>query len=114
MAVIGDALTFGIAADQGGGSPVLVLQKLTVNQKTDQKEARDRNGVVQAVSFYNKTQEISLEGLGAYTGAAIGAALSLSGITLVGTSAYVQEINVEHGNEEFLKTSVKAVCWEGI
>ena len=110
MATIGDALTFGIAADHGG----LVTQKLSVTSKTDKKEARDRNGVVQAVSYYNKTQEISLEGLGTYTGGQIGAVLSLSGITLVGASAYVEEISVEQANEDFVKTSVKAACWEGI
>lgn len=107
--VVGDALAFGVAADESS----LVTQKVSIVRKSDKKEARDKSGVVVAVSYYNHTNEISIEGLGT-SATTVGAALSLAGtFTLVGDS-FVDEVTIEQGNEDFAKCSIKGTAYSGI
>lgn len=106
--VVGEALEFGVPADEAS----LVTQSVSKTSKVDKKEVRDRQGKVVAVAFYNKMDEISIEGVGTY-GSAPGTSLSLSGVTAVG-AVYVEEVAEEYQNEEFVKTSIKATAWEGI
>lgn len=109
--VVGDnTLEFGIAADEAS----LVTQSVSVTNKMDKKEARDKCGIVVAVAYYNPTSEIQIEGLGTATNG-IGTALSLAGsyLTLAG-GTFVDEVTVEKGNEDFVKSTVKATSYGGI
>jgi predicted alternative tryptophan synthase beta-subunit len=108
--VVGDSLEFGISHDEAS----LVTQSVSVTNKSDKKEARDKCGIVVSVAYYNKTSEISIEGLGT-SAAEIGDALSLAGsyIDLAGAT-FVEEVSVEKGNEDFVKSSIKAMSYEGI
>jgi hypothetical protein len=108
--IVGDALEFGIEDDEAS----LVTQSVSVTNKTDKKEARDKCGDIVAVSYYNPTSEIQIEGLGTAT-SVVGLALSLAGtyITLAG-STFVDEVSVEKANEEFVKSSIKATSYGGI
>lgn len=109
--VVGDdTLEFGIANDEAG----LVTQSVSVTNKTDKKEARDKCGIIVAVSYYNPTSEIQIEGLGTASNT-IGSLLSLAGtyLTLAGL-AYVDEVTVEKANEEFVKSTIKATAYGGI
>jgi hypothetical protein len=111
--VVGTALEFGIAEEEAS----LVTQSVSVTAKMDKKEARDGCGIVKSVAHYNKTFEVQIEGLGANTGAlTVGGALSLAGtfgLTIAGDT-YIDEITVEKSNEEFVKTSIRAMAYEGI
>lgn len=108
--VVGEALEFGIAADEAS----LVTQSVSVTNKMDKKEARDKCGIVVAVAYYNPTSEIQIEGLGTAANS-IGTALSLAGtyLTLAGAT-FVDEVSVEKGNEDFVKSTVKATSYGGI
>lgn len=107
--VVGDALAFGIESDESS----LVTQKVTVTNKSDKKEARDKDGIVIAVSYYNKTSDIQIEGLGT-TSLEVGASLALANDIDLAGAAFVDEITIDLGNEEFVKSSAKATAYEGI
>lgn len=108
--VVGEDLAFGIEDDEAS----LVTQSVSVTNKKDKKEARDKCGTIIAVAYYNPTSEIQIEGLGKADNV-IGSALSLAGsyITLAG-AAFVDEVSYERSNEDFEKTSIKATAYGGI
>lgn len=110
MAVVGQSLAFGITSDQAS----LVTQKFSVSQKVDKKEAKDKGGRTVAVAYYNKQSEISVEGLGA-SSSTPGASLSLTSppVAPVGT-VFVEQVDVDSENEDFVKSTIKANAWEGI
>lgn len=110
MAVVGASLAFGVTSDQAS----LTTSKVSVSQKVDKKEARDKTGKVVAVSYYNKTSEVTIEGLGKAT-QTLGASLSItsSPSTLVG-AVFAEQVDVEEGNEDFTKSTVKGMAYEGI
>jgi len=103
-------LEFGIAADEAS----LTTQTVSVTNKKDKKEARDKCGIIVAVSFYNATSEISIDGLGTAANS-VGTALSLSGtyLTLAGAT-FVDEVGVVKTNDDFVKSSIKATSYAGI
>lgn len=104
------SLEFGVADDEAS----LVTQSVSVTNKTDKKEARDKCGIVVAVAYYNPMSEIQIEGLGTAANS-VGSALSLSGtyITLAGAT-YVDEVTLEKQNEEFVKSTIRATSYGGI
>ena len=108
--VVGTALEFGVAEDEAS----LVTQSVSVTNKTDKKEARDKCGIVVSVAYYNPMSEISIEGLGTAANS-IGSALTLTGtyLTLAG-STFVDEVSLEKANEEFVKSTIKATSYGGI
>lgn len=111
MAVVGESLVFGIVADEAS----LVTQSVSVTNRSDKKEARDKSGVVIAVSYYNETSDITIEGLGKAVNT-IGASLSLTNTgagTLAG-DAFVDEVTIDLANEEFVKSSIRGTAYEGI
>ena len=109
--IVGDALEFGIAEDELS----LVTQSVSVNRKSDRKEARDKCGIVVAAAYYNKMADISIEGLGTYTAVAVGAAITLAMASFTVTGLiFVDEITLDKANEEFVKSSIKATAWECI
>jgi hypothetical protein len=108
--VVGDELAFGCPADEQS----LTTQKVTVTNKTDKKSARDKSGIEVAVSYYNNTSDISIEGYGT-TSLAPAAALTLAGtyLTLAG-AAFVDEVTLDTMNEDFVKSTIKGTAYEGI
>jgi predicted alternative tryptophan synthase beta-subunit len=108
--IVGEELEFGIEDDEAS----LVTQSVSVTNKKDKKEARDKCGDIIAVSYYNPTSEIQIEGLGTAANT-VGSALSLAGtyLTLAGQT-FVDEVSLEKANEEFVKSSVKATSYGGI
>jgi hypothetical protein len=107
--VVGDALAFGIASDEAS----LVTQKVGVTNKSEKKEAKDKSGIVVAVSYYNKTSDISIEGLGT-SALTPGSALSVAGDFDLAGAAFVDECGVEQANEDFVKSTIKGTAYEGI
>ena len=106
--VVGDALDFAIASDEAS----LTTQSVSVTQKSDKKEARNKDGDVVAVAFYNNMTEVRVEGLG-QAGQSIGGTISLANGTAVGT-LYVEEVTIDFKNDDFVKSSVKATAWEQV
>lgn len=107
--VVGQALEFGITDDEAS----LVTQSISVTHKKDKKEARDKCGIIVAVAYYNPTSEITIEGLGT-SALLVGAALSLTGDYSLAGATYIDEVSVDYGNEEFVKSSIKATSYGGI
>lgn len=103
-------LEFGVSDDEAS----LVTQSVSVTNKKDKKEARDKCGIIVAVAYYNETSEVQIEGLGT-SSASIGSSLSLTGtfLTLAGAT-FVDEVSLEKANEEFVKSSIRATSYEGI
>ena len=108
--VVGSSLEFGVSDDEAS----LTTQSVSVTNKMDKKEARDKCGIVVAVAYYNPTSEISIEGLGTNGSLSVGGTISLSGTFITVGAIYIDEISVEKGNEDFTKTSVKATSYGGI
>lgn len=108
--VRGSALTFGIDNDEAS----LTLQSISVTNKSDKKEARDKCGIVVAVAYYNFTTEITMEGLGDSIATGIGESIALAGTYGEVGTTFVDEVGVSHGNEEFRKVSVKMTSYAGI
>ena len=108
--IIGDALDFGVSANQ----ETLTTMRLQMGLKSDMKEARNKDGDVVAVAFYNKTNDITIEGYGNFESNP-GTALSLSDppTTPVG-GVYILEINIDEGQEDFVKSTIRAKAWENI
>jgi len=111
--VVGEALEFGIDTDEAG----LLTQSVSVTHKQDKKEARNGCGTVKALAFYNKTSEVSIEGLGTIADTFnVGTVLTLSdsyGIGLAG-ALYIDEVTVDKANEDWVKSSIKATAYAGI
>lgn len=109
--VIGADLDFGIPTDEAS----LTTQRVSMTGQVDVKTARDKDGIEIAASLYNQTQDIMVEGLGT-TNLQPAATLSLTTppIDLVGSAAYILSATVDTENEAFVKSSIRAKCWEGI
>lgn len=108
-ATVRGTLAFGLDSDEAS----LTTQSVSVTTKSDKKEARDKYGTIVAVAYYNKTSDVSIEGLGAST-AQIAAALTLANTFTVAGTTYIDEVTVEKANEEFVKSSIKATSYSGI
>lgn len=108
-ATVRGTLAFGLEADEAS----LTTQSVSATNKSDKKEARDKYGTIVAVAYYNKTTDISIEGLGAST-AAIASALTLNNTFTEAGTTYIDEVTVERANEEFVKSSIKATSYEGL
>jgi len=106
---VGDALDFGVSDDEAS----LVTQSISVVNKCDKKEARDKCGIVIAVAYYNRTSEITIEGLG-IPSLAIGASLAIAGDYEQAGATFIDEFTVDAANEEFVKSRIKATSYEGI
>ena len=107
--VVGQALEFGISEDEAS----LVTQSISVTNKCDKKEVRDKCGIIVSVAYYNEMSDITIEGVGTAT-LACGAALSLANDITVAGATYVDEVALTYGNEEFVKSSIKATSYSGI
>ena len=108
--VVGEALDFGVAEDKAS----LVTQKTSVSNKVDIKEARDKDGEVVAVALFNKTSDVSVEGLGTPD-------VYLADILTLGTvpvsavsTVYVTEISGDEDNENFQRATIKGKAWENV
>ena len=78
-----------------------------------QKEARDKCGDVVAVAYYNKTADVSIEGLG-QSSAQVGTSLALAGSFGLTGTVYIDEVTIDLANEDFVKSSIKATCYWNI
>ena len=107
--VVGSALEFAVDTDESS----LTTQSVSVTNRSDKKEARDKCGIVVAVAYYNNTSDVTIEGLGA-SAATVGATLSLSGTYTTAGTTYVDEVTVDKSNEEFVKSSIRATSYAGI
>lgn len=85
----------------------LLTSRLSVSFRSDKKEARNKDGDVKAVLYYNNRQELSVEGIGI-------ANINVAGpLTLVspGFSSgqfFVDEVTIDRANEDFAKSTIKA------
>jgi len=111
---------FGISAAEQG----LVTQSISVTRKQDKKEVKDHCGEVVNLAYYNLTADISISGYGSNQSLTIGGVMSMvadnvasgSGIDLIPqTSAIVvKEVTITRTNEDFVKTDIKAMSYDGI
>ena len=117
--VIGTPLSeddFGITAAEQG----LITQSVQVVSKTDKKELKDNCGDVVNLAFYNKTAEVSISGYGSEDDLVVGGALTLANSTdfsteiPTGAALVVMEVSVTRSNEDFVKSDIKAMAYEGI
>ena len=108
--VVGEALDFGVADDKAS----LVTQKTSVNNKVDIKEARDKDGEVVAVALFNKTSDVSVEGLGTPDVYLVDT-LALGTVPVAAVSTvYVTEISGDEDNENFQRATIKGKAWENV
>ena len=109
MATIIGGVTFGISDDANG----LVTDKLSVSNKAQKKEVRDKVGEVVSVAYYGFTSDISGSGVGVSTITAIGTAITAATASAkLGSAIYLDSINFDFSNEDFVKTSFKGTSFD--
>lgn len=102
---------WGISSNQAGFK---ATTSVSVTERVDKVEGRDSCGLVVAVVYYNKTSEISIEGIGTNKKAA-GDILIVSGNAQPDqTPVYVDESAVEYSNTDWVKTTIKGTGYENV
>lgn len=106
-------LTFGCTAETGG-----IIQSLEVRRSREKAEVKGPEGAVEAVAFFNPTEEISGEfyptGSSDIAGISPGVAYALAGYVPASGLVIIEEVTANHGNAEFKKMSFKAVVYPAI
>jgi hypothetical protein len=94
----------------GGNSAGLsATTRISFTLKRDKKELRGYAGGVKAVAYYNPTTDISVEGYGTVS-ASVGGSIQVAGAPSgIGTTIIVEEITYDQSNDDFVKSSVKAI-----
>ena len=109
MATIIGGATFGISADANG----LTTDKLTVSNKAQKKEIRDRVGDVCSVAYYGFTSDISGSGYGEADEYGIGGLVTAATATeAVGSTILLDSISFEFSNEDYVKVSWKGTSFD--
>lgn len=102
---------WGISQNQAGFK---ATTSVSVTERVDKVEGRDSCGKVVAVVFYNKTSEVSIEGIGSNKKAA-GSIITVSGnVAPDQTPVYVDESSVEASNNDWIKTTIKGTAYENV
>lgn len=108
--VVGQQLAFGVANDEAS----LVTQSVSVTKKSDKKEARDKCGNIISAAYYNYMADISVEGLGT-SAASIGATMAVANSVSLGAgTTFIDEVSIDLGNEDYVKSSIKATHYANI
>lgn len=109
LSPIGDSsIAFGVPDDEG----FTACLSVQVTQKVEKKEGKDSKGNVAVVMFMNPTTEITVEGYGEKS-PSLGSSFGVSSFSYDG-SAYVEEVTKTASNEDFVKTTIKAIAWPAI
>lgn len=102
----------------------LKTESVSLTLKADAKELKNGCGEVTNVAFYNRTNEVEIVGYGVADitstptnnigeVVALGNAALFTGALLVGT-LYITEVNVALANEDYIKSTVKLMSWDGM
>lgn len=110
-------IVFGIAADANG----LTTTKLTVNQKKDRKEVKNKFGDTYSVAYYNATTEVSGEGqgtagqevLGTEVAAITDSITGVAGATPVG-KIFLDSIDYTFTQDDFYKIKWTGTAYDAI
>jgi len=105
----GELWEFGVKGGTDGG--LVATQSVQVTSKREKKEGKNNLGEVVALVYMNATTELTIEGIG--NAGNIGTPLTISTFDFTG-SAYIEEVTKTASNEDFVKTSIKAVAYENI
>jgi len=93
----------------GNAAGLSATTRVSFTLKRDKKELRGYAGGVKAVAYYNPTTDISIEGYGTVS-SQIGGSVQVSGAPSgIGTSIIVEEITYDQSNDDFVKSSIKAI-----
>jgi len=108
----------GFDADDWGISESIdgfkATTSVSVTERTDKVEGRDSCGLIVGIVYYNKSSEVSIEGIGTNKKEA-GSTLEVSGNAQPDqTPLYVDECTVEYSNTDWVKTTIKATGYENI
>ena len=103
--------TFGISADCNG----LTTDKLSVSNKSQKKEIRDKDGNVCSVAFYGFTSDISGSGYGTAGVFSIGTAVTAATADAkrFGSTIFLDSISFDFSNEDYVKVSWKGTSFAG-
>jgi hypothetical protein len=105
-------VTFGISADCNG----LTTDKLSVSNKSQKKEIRDKDGNICSVAFYGFTSDISGSGYGAAANYSIGTLVTAAAASTkkLGGSIYLDSISFDFSNEDYVKVSWKGTSFASV
>ena len=105
---------WGIGTEQ---ADFTATTSVSITERCEKAEGKDSNGCIVAIAFYNKTSEISIEGIGANPSDQVAGAdetITLVDITLAQGDAYCDEVSIEYSNEDWVKTTIKGTAYENI
>ena len=110
--IIGTAISFGTAVSASG----VIVNSASLTKNAQKAEIVGPEGNVVAVSFYGKTNEISIEGStnGSVT-AAVASTLSVSGFAITGSGAIrVESVDISASPDGFKQVSISATQFPSI
>tara|TARA_Y100000310_G_scaffold157597_1_gene157010 strand:- start:1712 stop:2146 length:435 start_codon:yes stop_codon:yes gene_type:complete len=117
-----DADDWGIGQDEGGFKAMTSVSK---TERQDKAEAKNSKGCIVGLAFYNKSTEVSIEGIGTPSfdedgedpdqRMAAGDVIELESVpSATGQNYIVDEVSIEFSNEDWQKGTVKATAYENI
>lgn len=111
MAIVprGEQWAFGVSGGTDGS--LQATQSVQITTKREKKEGKNNMGEVVALVYMNETTEITVEGIG--NAGTIGSQLTIQTFDFEG-AAYVEEVTKSATNEDFVKTTIKAVAYENV
>ena len=101
---------WGISTDEAGFT---AMTSVSLTERVEKAEGKNSKGCVVAVAYYNKTSEVSIEGLGKNIKEA-GESLTLTSVSPENGTVYVDESSVEYSYEDWVKTTIKGTAYENI
>ena len=101
---------WGIGNDEAGFK---AMTSVSITERAEKAEGKDSKGCVVAIAYYNKTSEVSIEGIGDNRKSA-GDVLSLSSVSVDNGTVYCEESTIEFSNEDWVKTTLKGTAYENI
>jgi hypothetical protein len=111
VTVIGEDIGFGLDGNYAG---LAATTSVTATFKRDKKELKSYDGTLKAIAYFNPTVEYTIEGYG-FTSIGIGSSITAPDFGGGGSgTVVVEEVTFTKTNEDFLKSSVKAVRYEEI
>ena len=118
-----DKIKFGIPANESDTANA-ITHKLSLSRKVEKKDLRGRNGGYKAVMSFNETYEASIEGVLPHGSTNSGFVLGASHELETANAAFnkfdtvqklvIEEVSVEHRNDDFAKVSVKLFGYANI
>ena len=89
------------------------MTSVSLTERVEKAEGKNSRGCVVAIAYYNKSSEVTIEGIGSNKKEA-GSSITVDSVSPDNANLYVDESTIEYSNEDWVKTTIKATGYENI